>query len=124
MNHRRLRRKNVLWLPFLIATVLGEVGQVNSVQADQSSRADKLKVVVFGGHPDDPESVVGELIAWRTLDGHEVIAAYGTAFRGQRRFFDQPEADVRPSPKSQETFSMPPLHPCALLALALIFAAD
>jgi LmbE family N-acetylglucosaminyl deacetylase len=59
-------------------------------------RADKgLKVVVFGGHPDDPESGAGGLIATLTRQGHQVIAAYGTAFRGGRRFFDRPEADVR-----------------------------
>src|SRR3954449_12950026 len=55
----------------------------------------KLKVVVFGGHPDDPESGAGGLIATLTRQGHEVICAYGTAFRGGRKFFDRPEAEVR-----------------------------
>ena len=55
----------------------------------------KLKVVVFGGHPDDPESGAGGLIALLTRQGHEVILAYGTAFRGGRRCFDRPEAEVR-----------------------------
>jgi LmbE family N-acetylglucosaminyl deacetylase len=54
-----------------------------------------LKIVVFGGHPDDPESGAGGLIGLLTQQGHEVIVAYGTAFRGDRRFFDRPEADVR-----------------------------
>src|SRR3954468_22772802 len=54
-----------------------------------------LRVVVFGGHPDDPESGAGGLIATLTKQGHEVICAYGTAFRGDRRFFDRPEAEVR-----------------------------
>jgi N-acetylglucosamine malate deacetylase 1 len=54
-----------------------------------------LRIVVFGGHPDDPESGAGGLIATLTRQGHEVIVAYGTAFRGDRRFFDRPEADVR-----------------------------
>ena len=33
----------------------------------------KLHVVVFGGHPDDPESGAGGLIATLTRQGHEVI---------------------------------------------------
>jgi LmbE family N-acetylglucosaminyl deacetylase len=55
----------------------------------------RLKVVVFGGHPDDPESGAGGLIATLTRHGHEVILAYGTVFRGGRRFFERPEAEVR-----------------------------
>jgi LmbE family N-acetylglucosaminyl deacetylase len=54
-----------------------------------------LKVVVFGGHPDDPESGAGGLIATLTRQGHKVIAAYGTTFRGDRRFFGRPEGEVR-----------------------------
>jgi len=62
---------------------------------ERGPSAKKLKVVVFGGHPDDPESGAGGLIATVTGLGHEVILAYGTAFRGDRQFFGRPEADVR-----------------------------
>jgi N-acetylglucosamine malate deacetylase 1 len=55
----------------------------------------RLKVVIFGGHPDDPESGAGGLSALLARQGHEVILAYGTTFRGDRRFFDRPEAEVR-----------------------------
>jgi LmbE family N-acetylglucosaminyl deacetylase len=57
--------------------------------------ARRLRVVVFGGHPDDPESGAGGLIALLAQQGHEVIVAYGTAFRGDRRFFNRPESQVR-----------------------------
>ena len=59
------------------------------------SPAKKLRVVVFGGHPDDPESGAGGLIAKLTGQGHEVICAYGACYRGDRRCFDRPEAEVR-----------------------------
>jgi len=55
----------------------------------------KLRVVVFGAHPDDPESGCGGLIALLRKDGHEVIAAYATCFRGDRKIGKEPEADVR-----------------------------
>ena len=61
----------------------------------QDRPAKKMKVVVFGGHPDDPESGAGGLIKTLTGLGHEVIVAYGTAFRGDRQLFGRPEADVR-----------------------------
>ena len=66
---------------------------VDAVGSD--SPAKRLKVVVFGGHPDDPESGAGGLVAMLTRQGHEVILAYGTVFRGDRRFFDRPEGEVR-----------------------------
>jgi len=56
----------------------------------------KLRIVVFGGHPDDPESAAGGLIAKLTKEGgHEVICAYGTCFRGDRRLGGEPEGIVR-----------------------------
>jgi LmbE family N-acetylglucosaminyl deacetylase len=54
-----------------------------------------LTVVVFGGHPDDPESGAGGLVAALAKQGHKVICAYGTAFRGDRRVLGRPEAEVR-----------------------------
>jgi len=76
--------------------VLSSIRSVGVTHAGELNRSDKmLKVVVFGGHPDDPESGAGGLIATLTRQGHEVICAYGTTFRGDRRFFGRPEAQVR-----------------------------
>jgi LmbE family N-acetylglucosaminyl deacetylase len=63
--------------------------------AEPGGPSKKLKIVIFGGHPDDPESGAGGLIAALTQQGHEVICAYGTTFRGDRRFFGRPEGEVR-----------------------------
>jgi LmbE family N-acetylglucosaminyl deacetylase len=57
--------------------------------------AKNLRVVVFGGHPDDPESGAGGVVATLARQGHEVILAYGTDHRGDRRFFGRPESEVR-----------------------------
>jgi LmbE family N-acetylglucosaminyl deacetylase len=62
---------------------------------DDDNPGRKLRVVVLGGHPDDPESGAGGLIAILTRQGHEVLCAYGTTFRDDRRFFGQPEGEVR-----------------------------
>jgi LmbE family N-acetylglucosaminyl deacetylase/esterase/lipase len=75
--------------------VLAILGMPLPASGGPDPPAKKLKVVVFGGHPDDPESGAGGLVALLTRQGHEVILAYGTAFRGDRKFFDRPEADVR-----------------------------
>jgi hypothetical protein len=64
-------------------------------QADldlQPASVKRLRVVVFGAHPDDPESGCGGLIALLTKEGHEVTAAYATCFRGDRKIgVSQPE---------------------------------
>jgi LmbE family N-acetylglucosaminyl deacetylase len=52
-------------------------------------------VVVFGAHPDDPESGCGGLIALLAQAGHEVTAAYATCFRGGRNIGDEAEGIVR-----------------------------
>ncbi len=55
----------------------------------------KLRVVVFGGHPDDPETGCGGLIALLAQAGHDVRVAYATCFRGDRKIGGEPEAAVR-----------------------------
>jgi neutral ceramidase len=69
------------------------VAQVRAPAENASPR--KLRVVVFGAHPDDPETGSGGLIALLVKAGHEVIAAYMTCYRGDRQIGNEPEAVVR-----------------------------
>jgi LmbE family N-acetylglucosaminyl deacetylase len=55
----------------------------------------KLRVVILGAHPDDPESGCGGLIALLTKAGHEVIVGYMTCYRGDRKILQEPEAQIR-----------------------------
>jgi LmbE family N-acetylglucosaminyl deacetylase len=55
----------------------------------------KLRVVVFTAHPDDPMWGAAGLMALLARGGHEVISAYGTCFRGDRKIGGEPEAVVR-----------------------------
>jgi N-acetylglucosamine malate deacetylase 1 len=48
-------------------------------ESDPSQAAPKLKIVVVGAHPDDPESGCGGSIARYTDLGHEVVIVYLTA---------------------------------------------
>ncbi len=84
----------ILWL-VLITIALATPGLLLTTAGEPGGPIKKLKIVVFGGHPDDPESGAGGLIATLTRQGHEVICAYGTTFRGDLRFFGRPEAEVR-----------------------------
>jgi len=55
----------------------------------------KLRVVILGAHPDDPESGCGGLIALLTKAGHEVQVGYATCFRGERKIGSEAEGVVR-----------------------------
>jgi LmbE family N-acetylglucosaminyl deacetylase len=76
---------------------VGKVGEsVAPVRATpEKAQSRKLRVVVFGAHPDDPESGSGGLIALLNQTGHEVIVAYATCFRADRKIGGQPEGVVR-----------------------------
>jgi LmbE family N-acetylglucosaminyl deacetylase len=61
-----------------------------AAQADK-----KLKIVVFSAHPADSESGVGGLAAMLVKQGHEVIFAVASSFRGQRKIDGKPEVGIR-----------------------------
>ena len=53
------------------------------------------KLLVFGGHPDDPESSCGGLIANAVAAGHTAHCLYGTNHRVGYTYFGRPEKEVR-----------------------------
>jgi LmbE family N-acetylglucosaminyl deacetylase len=69
--------------------------KVEAGEAPPSEATKKLRVVIVGAHPDDSESGCGGLIALLTQGGHEVIVAYATCFRGDRKIGTEPEVVVR-----------------------------
>lgn len=84
--------------PGHIAVVLAAllVGFVASqVHADEPAFAPKLKILVCGAHPDDPESGVGGTISLLTRAGHDVTVVYAVTFRTGRTYFERPEKEVR-----------------------------
>jgi LmbE family N-acetylglucosaminyl deacetylase len=59
----------------LVGSGITALGLV-SAQADESTPARELKVVVAGGHPGDPEAACGGTMARFADLGHEVVALY------------------------------------------------
>jgi LmbE family N-acetylglucosaminyl deacetylase len=86
-----------VWLTALLSSWLlaGPVLEPRAASVPEPAKGKKQRVVIFGAHPDDPESGCGGLIALLTKDGHEVIVAYATCYRGQRKFGGEPESVVR-----------------------------
>jgi N-acetylglucosamine malate deacetylase 1 len=56
-----------------------------------------MKILIFGAHPDDPESGCGGLASQCVRAGHEVIFTYATAYRPGREYFGRSEREVRTS---------------------------
>jgi LmbE family N-acetylglucosaminyl deacetylase len=73
-------------------------GTETAVQSDR-----KLRIVVFSAHPADAESGVGGLAATLVKDGHDVIFAVASAFRGQRKVDGKPEVGIRTTEEATAT---------------------
>lgn len=82
-NDRISRRELVAGL----ATGAASLGLplVAAQAAEGAPQPRKLKVVVAGAHPDDPESTTGGTIARYTDLGHEVVCLYLTRGEAQKR---------------------------------------
>ncbi len=71
-------------------------GAASELHAESTpSPTPKLKILVCGAHPDDPESGVGGLISLLSNAGHDVTVVYAVTFRAGRTYFDRPETEVR-----------------------------
>jgi LmbE family N-acetylglucosaminyl deacetylase len=75
-----LNQARVLAGSAVLALPLAGTAEAAQVEADKTKR--KLKVVVAGAHPDDPETGCGGTIARYSDLGHEVVILYLT--RGER----------------------------------------
>lgn len=49
---------------------------------ENENKSERLKLMVVGGHPDDPETACGGIMARYAKNGHEVVAVYLT--KGER----------------------------------------
>ena len=73
-------RRNVLKIavPTAIGSLLGVPVLSSANQQKKTEPRQKLKIIVFGAHPDDPETGCGGTMALLANEGHEVISAYLT----------------------------------------------
>ena len=78
MTKHTRRELLTLALPVTIGASIG----LNSTSASGNTRSSlsekKMKIVVVGAHPDDPETICGGLMALYSGLGHEVVSVYLT----------------------------------------------
>ncbi|HXY01463.1 MAG TPA: PIG-L family deacetylase [Candidatus Limnocylindrales bacterium] len=63
---------------FLVGASASALPMLDAAGEHQSAAGKKLKIVVTGGHPDDPESGCGGTIALYSSRGHDVVILYLT----------------------------------------------
>ena len=109
----RLSRRSLLRESMLLAGSLAASSPLMGEQAE-AVQARKLKIVVAGAHPDDPESGCGGTIARLTGLGHEVVILYLT--RG--------EAGIKgkSAKEAAEIRTSEALNACAILKVRAVFA--
>ena len=72
---KNLSRRNLLKMSGTAALGLAAF----SLEANESQiSGKKLKVIVVGAHPDDPETGCGGTMSLLALEGHEIVSAYLT----------------------------------------------
>jgi hypothetical protein len=60
-----------------VGSLIG-VPALSKTSGDKKLTGQKLKIIVAGAHPDDPESGCGGTMALFAAQGHEVVSAYLT----------------------------------------------
>ena len=74
-----ITRRELLGQSALLLAASGKTFSTSGLAAEKGSSSEKKpKIVVVGGHPDDPESGCGGTIALHTSLGHEVTILYLT----------------------------------------------
>jgi LmbE family N-acetylglucosaminyl deacetylase len=74
----RITRRDMLGRSSLLVASLGAALPAADANATSAESHRKLKIVVVGGHPDDPESGCGGTIALYSDQGHDVAILYLT----------------------------------------------
>jgi LmbE family N-acetylglucosaminyl deacetylase len=76
---KNISRRNMLGLSGMTAVAsLAGIQAISANSGDPRLESKKLKIIVVGAHPGDPECGCGGTIALFTAEGHEVVAAYLT----------------------------------------------
>jgi LmbE family N-acetylglucosaminyl deacetylase len=78
MTKHSRRKFLVNALPVTLGTTFGLTGASLPKDHDAIPVEKKLKIVVVGAHPDDPETICGGVMALYSNAGHEVVSAYLT----------------------------------------------
>jgi len=65
-------------IPVTIGTTIGLTNASALANSTVTSFEKKMKIVVIGAHPDDPETICGGVMALYSNIGHEVVSAYFT----------------------------------------------
>jgi LmbE family N-acetylglucosaminyl deacetylase len=80
---KKFSRRKLLAMSAPITAGLMTTGiSASGLEKREKGNNERLKLMVVGGHPDDPETACGGIIARYAKNGHEVVSVYLT--RGER----------------------------------------
>jgi LmbE family N-acetylglucosaminyl deacetylase len=112
----RMSRRELLLQSAALVPAAGMLGTIGGLLASAAPQTKKLRIVVTGGHPGDPECGCGGTIARYTDAGHEAILLYlnrGEGYCGQNDLKDCARIRVAEAEKA-----------CAILKAQPVFAGQ